>query len=964
MRELLGTSAFILSFFLFAIPSGAVQQTRDITNEIQDSFVDMDVREVDMCSGNVSDMVIHSPDVKTLDVTMEYRRMQAGAQDFGIDSERDVIGFVVTAEGNSYDQVNGLQTSDGGYLLAGTTDIFGAGADDVILLKFDVLGRLLWAKTVGGTENDSAHSVQETSDGSYILTGYTESYGAGMADVLLLKINSSGDLIWVKTAGGAYYDMALSVQETADGGYIAAGTDMTTTGRQMILLKFDSSGTLEWNVSAGELGMDPQTIAQSVQQTADGGYIVTGSTNAFAAGYLYTDILLCKFDTSGTLVWTRTLGTAGDDAGYTVKSTSDGGYILTGHISSGGQSDAVILKFDSADTLEWGRQVGGSGWSIGQDIREESDGSYIMAGEADSYCSLVKCDASGTLLWARTTIGSSGESAYSAMGTSDGGYMLAGKSGNSFLIIKTGPEGYVPDCSYVEEYSPTDIPASLPDDSQTVSTSIPLYTTSSPYPVVSTVSPDTQPICNEYFYAGWTFMTTTGLVFEEEGRWVQTTIDGGYIVVGSTDSFSPALDDVFLLKYDYSGVLLWARTAGGTSKEKAYSAQITSDGGYIVVGETNSYGVGVRDCFILKYDSAGTLTWARSIGTVYDDLANSVQQTSDGGYIVVGMTVTPTTGSEVLVMKLTSSGVLTWAASAGGAPFPDEANSVYETSDGGFIVAGKTFSYGEGLYDVYLLKYNDLGSLLWSSTVGASQSETAQQIRETSDGGFILVGSTMSFGAGNEDVLLQKYDAAATLMWTKTTGGSGNDSGHAVHETSDGGFILTGKTASYGAGNEDVFLVKYDSSGGLIWARTAGGSNDDYAYAVQETSDNGYVLVGRTDSYGVANGDIFMIKTDSDGLVSDCAGIQDCSPALAAQTCTVGSPGTNTGVPGLIMNSPSATTNTVSPIFDDICLNTPLPPTPTPGPVPATGPVGQGILLIVLGGLLSIGALKRRNRSL
>ncbi len=342
---------------------------------------------------------------------------------------------------------------------------------------------------------------------------------------------------------------------------------------------------------------------------------------------------------------------------------------------------------------------------------------------------------------------------------------------------------------------------------------------------------------------------------------VQQTTDGGYILGGHTMSYGAGYSDCWLVKTDTSGTEEWSRTFGGSAYDHCYSVQQTTDGGYILGGSTYSYGAGDRDFWLLKMDANGDTLWTRTFGGSSDDYCHSVQQTTDGGYILGGRTHSYGAGSaDFWLVKTDVSGTEEWSNTFGGGG-SDWFWSVQQTSDGGYILGGETRSYGAGWDDFWLVKTDSNGDSLWSRTFGGSSYDGCYSIQQATDGGYILGGYTESYGAGHRDFWLVKTDATGTEEWSRTFGGSSHEECQSVQQTSGGGYILGGYTESYGAGSDDFWLVKTDSNGDSLWSRTFGGSGWDNCFSVQQTSGGGYILGGNTSSYGAGTDDFWLVKT-------------------------------------------------------------------------------------------------------
>jgi hypothetical protein len=342
---------------------------------------------------------------------------------------------------------------------------------------------------------------------------------------------------------------------------------------------------------------------------------------------------------------------------------------------------------------------------------------------------------------------------------------------------------------------------------------------------------------------------------------LQQTADGGYILGGKTLSFGAGDYDVWLVKASECGDSLWSQTYGGTSWDRCASIQQTSDGGYILGGETASFGSGSYDFWLVKTNDIGDQVWSRTYGGDDMDGCESVRQTPDGGYILGGYTRSFGAGGyDFWLVKTDEEGGGLWDRTFGGNG-EEGCNSVRQTSDNGYILVGFTYSFGAGLRDFWLVKTNANGDSLWSRTFGGSGQDDCYSVQQTSDGGYILAGYTESFGAGSMDFWLVKTNADGDSLWSRTFGGNDYDWCNSVQQTSDGGYILGGLTGSFGAGFYDSWLVKTNADGDSLWSRTFGGSEVDECFSAQRTADGGYILAGHTFSFGAGGQDFWLVRT-------------------------------------------------------------------------------------------------------
>jgi len=361
----------------------------------------------------------------------------------------------------------------------------------------------------------------------------------------------------------------------------------------------------------------------------------------------------------------------------------------------------------------------------------------------------------------------------------------------------------------------------------------------------------TQTIAQEP-YTQW--LRTFGGPSTNVGRSVLQTQDGNYVVAGT--SVSSGYYDVGLYKRDSLGNSIWAKSFGGDGNEEGYSVQQTTDGGFIIVGHTSSFGNGMYDVWLIKTNSSGDTLWTRTYGGIDNDWGLAVRQTSDGGYIIISATISFAVGYvDAWLIKTDSLGNSIWTKTYGGNG-EDIGYSVEQTTDGGYIIGGSSRS------DVWLIKTNYIGDTIWTRTYGTSGLEAGYTVKQTSDGGYIIIGNSNSFSA-SFDVWLIKTDSIGDTIWTQTFGGFYDELCSSVQETFDGGYIITGSTRNYGAEWEDLLLRKTDSFGELQWTKTYGFHHTDVGYEVQQTLDGGYIITGVSGSFGEQWDDVILIKLGS-----------------------------------------------------------------------------------------------------
>lgn len=365
------------------------------------------------------------------------------------------------------------------------------------------------------------------------------------------------------------------------------------------------------------------------------------------------------------------------------------------------------------------------------------------------------------------------------------------------------------------------------------------------------------------------FQKTIGGTNNDEGYSLQQTTDGGYIIAGRTNSFGPGNYSVYLIKTNADGDTLWTKTIGGSNIDEAYSIQQTTDGGYIIVGDTRSTGAGDYDVYLIKTNENGVTQWTKTFGGIYSDWGSSVKQTSDNGYVIVGYTSSFGPGeNNVYLIRTNTNGDTLWTKAIGPVyPALSSGNSIQQTTDGGYIIAGQMRGGSGGINKVYLIKTNSSGDTLWTKTLGWGQG-VGYSVQQTSDGGYIIGADLDNFDGQSYNVYLIKTNANGDVLWEKTFGGNDYDYGGSAQQTTDGGYVIVGNTRSIGAGLFDVYLIKTNSNGDTVWTKTFGGTDQESGSSVQQTTDGRYVIAGITRSFGAGNNDVYFIKTDANGVVA------------------------------------------------------------------------------------------------
>lgn len=311
--------------------------------------------------------------------------------------------------------------------------------------------------------------------------------------------------------------------------------------------------------------------------------------------------------------------------------------------------------------------------------------------------------------------------------------------------------------------------------------------------------------------------------------------------------------------------LVWDRTFGGPASDWAYAMTGTRDGGLATAGRTESKGAGEEDIWIVRVDGDGNRLWDKTFGGTATDRGRAIKETRDGGFIAAGATESKGAGEfDAWILRLDKKGELIWDRHFGG-PGTDWASGVVQTRDGGFAVAAYTTPAPGAPFLAWIIKLDADGKTLWERRFGGAATDWATDIAETTDGHLGISGYTESKGAGNADIWVLMLDEQGELLWEKTFGGPERDYASVLDATADGGLVVGGMTESTGAGGVDIRIMALAADGQVRWDETYGGARDDWVRGLIRTRDGRYAAAGYTTSKGAGLYDAWALRLDHNG---------------------------------------------------------------------------------------------------
>ncbi|WP_158267546.1 T9SS type A sorting domain-containing protein [Adhaeribacter arboris] len=785
------------------------------------------------------------------------------------------------------------QTSDGGYILGGSSDsekngdkteASKGGYGDYWIVKLKADGSKEWDKTIGGNSFDYLTSLQQTQDGGYILGGSSHSdisgdksqVSRGGGDYWIVKLNANGTKEWDKTIGGDNYDYLTSLQQTQDGGYILGGSSMSIISGDKSqknngsydywVVKLKADGSKAWDKT---IGGDNDDKLVSLQQTSDGSYILGG--NSYSGSEASSGVWIVKLKADGAIEWDKVVI---GDVFSSIQQTQDDGYILGSGYNNG---NFLIVKLKADGSKEWGKTFKGMANGDGLlPVQQTSDGEYILGGttwrgknddktqvsRGSSDYWVVKLKADGSKAWDKTIGGTSDDVLTCLQQTSDGGYILGGNS-------------YSP-------YSGIDYSGIGGDKSEA-------GRGKNDYWVVKLSAEQSLTAQWNMRYGGMGKDNFTTVIQTKDGGY----LSGGYTtsnVSGDKSQSSQGKNDYWIVKSDKNGKKLWEKSYGGSSDDYLNSMVQTSDGGYLLAGSSLSgiggdktqAGQGERDYWILKIDKQGTKLWDKTYGGSGTEELKKVILLPSGSFILAGTSNSPVSGqvsqeskggSDYWILKINSTGKKMFDKRYGGSQ-EEVLEDLALTLDGGFLLGGTSTSgisgdkseASRGGKDFWLVRISGTGEKVWDKTYGGSSDEELRALgsTNTSSGNFFVAGTSSSgksgdksqASQGSKDYWMLKINDTGKKLFDKSFGGSQDEELRTIQLTEEGGYLLGGSSHSgvsgdknqSSQGSKDYWLVKTTDKGEKEWDQRLGGSGTEELRTVLQTKDGGYVLGGRSDS--------------------------------------------------------------------------------------------------------------------
>ena len=817
-------------------------------------------------------------------------------------------------------------TTDGGYLI-GAESRSGISGDktetqiggwDFWILKLDASGNIIWQNTIGTTADDRLVKVLQTSDGGYLLGGYTiggisgdkTEASLGLEDYWIIKLNSTGSIVWQNTIGGDAADVITNLELLPSGsiivsGYSSSGISGDKTmanygGKDYWVMKLNTTGSIIWQFGYG--GSADDYLVKTLRRS--GNFFLAGYSASNISGVKtensngWIDLWIMEITESGVINWQNTIGGDGTDNLIDCMLTGTSGYVLLCNSTSdisGNKSqlsfnntyysdilsnyvihdsyDYWVVHVNSTGELIREKTVGGISYEYPKRLLFNNDNRYLIAGyygDSDYGYNhqITAVDSNGYKIWSDVYSGYTWGDTYNYLNDA------AVVPGNGFIIGGSSEEGAGLDKSenaILAGYDDVWIVKLGPD-------------TCSTFPIYSDVDQDD--LGGNYLFGACEYTGSEFVTNMDDCDDLNSNISALLPeYCDQIDNNCNGTIDEGLVSCPVGPSIILDASYGGAKRDYITCSIPTDDGGFLLGGGSYSNtddivtNNGEMDYCLIKLNESAGVEWIKTYGGASSEKITSINKTTDGGYILGGYSGSGISGdkSEPLIgindfwiIKIDATGNILWQNTIGGDDV-DELSWISQTDDGGYIVCGMSesgvsgdksqFSRGSG--DYWVLKLDALGNIVWQNTIGGNTWDTPSNAVPTTDGGFIIGGHSRSIVSGDKttpnigynDYWIVKLNETGHLTWQKSFGGTNFDEFAKIIASSDGNFLAAGSSASYSSDTKsedsygwDYWLIKLDPSGNVIWENTISAEGLDLIADIVETSDSGFLLAGYTSS--------------------------------------------------------------------------------------------------------------------
>ena len=724
-----------------------------------------------------------------------------------------------------------VETTDGGFVLTGDTSSYGVSSRDFWVLRVDEDGIPLWNVTFGGTSLDSGYDIIEVSSGGFAICGATRL--ASVNYFSLIRIDDGGNLLWYENYTSTWEQKAFALQETDDGGYIVVGGSSYL--QEFYAIRTDENGTLVWD-SYYILG--DYAVAEAVLSLGEGnGFMIAGTVENHSSGSGGDDYFLMKLNDTGHLVWDASYGGAGTDYCFDLVEGIDGGYVLFGKTNSFGSGgyDAYIVKVNDTGFFEWSQTYGGASEEGCRAATRMSDDGYAFAGYSSSDDAIgddiwiVRTNVDGETIWSDLVQVAQDQRAYGIVEVSDGGVAVCGYTNEDAKLVRRSEAQWI--------QTPTDQDVFFGENFE-----YDVNATSSLGPVSYNLSDE---VNFQIDINGIIQNATILSVGQYELIVIATGING--LPINAKIQIS--------VTWRYSNLLVSER-----GSDIATDLVETEDGGLVVIGSTRYTFMGDDAPWIYRLDKNGEVVWSE----VYTDFykLRDIITCSTGGYVVTGYHVDglgyPT---EAWLLKIDENGHQVWNSTYDRA-YMDYGEELIEAEDGGFYIFGSTQD-DTANYDMWLIRTDSEGNHLWNRTYGVyDQNDEGRSIARC-PGGYILTGFVTPL---YKNTFLLRIDESGNEIWNQTYTNTDLETPASVIPLEEGGFAIAGSIVLSGESQNDMFVRFVNETGHEVNRVTIGGYMDDACYGAVQIHDGSLIAVGLFEQ-GNSYDDGWMVQFDTSGAV-------------------------------------------------------------------------------------------------